>query len=267
MLSRSFRWRNIKEIDPIGKGRNRVQAVDQQFLTYEDVEQSMLALVDEHFFQGNFLKTLCDGGYTNLQLRYFALQYGYYSRHFPRVLGAAIAAMPPIDEWWVPVADNLWDEAGRGEPGRAHEKLYLTFLQSVVPDANLDRHGIPDVPMSPAVGKAIDTFIQFFRAATPLQAMAAVGLGSELFAGAVMARIGEGVLHPHYQVEGTVNSLFWQVHADEHEPRHYQLCKQILERHTTPDELRLMYETGRYIALSEAAMYEELHIEMMSLTE
>ncbi|WP_134159862.1 TenA family transcriptional regulator [Alicyclobacillus sacchari] len=239
--------------------------MNRQFSTYEDVEQSMLALVDEHFFQGSFLQTLCSGNYNNVQLRYFALQYGYYSRHFPRVLGAAIAAMPPIDEWWVPVADNLWDEAGRGESGRAHEKLYLTFLKSVVPDAKLDRHGIPDVPMSPAVETAIDTFIQFFREATPLQAMAAVGLGSELFAGAVMARIGEGVLHPHYQAEGAVNSLFWQVHADEHEPRHYELCKQILQRHTAPDELRLMYETGRYIALSEASMYEELHAEMMSL--
>ncbi|GLG02766.1 hypothetical protein Alches_28070 [Alicyclobacillus hesperidum subsp. aegles] len=243
-----------------------MQITNQQLLTYEDVEQRMLALVDEHFFRGNFLQTLCRGDYNSRQLRYFAFQYGYYSRHFPRVLGAAIAAMPPIDEWWVPVADNLWDEAGRGEPGRAHEKLYLTFLKSVVPDAKLDCHGIPDVPMSPAVGKAVATFIQFFREATPLQAMAAVGLGSELFAGAVMARIGEGFLHPHYQMAGTLNTLFWQVHADEHEPRHYQLCKQILQSHTSPEELQLMYETGRYIALSEATMYEELHAEMVALT-
>jgi len=235
------------------------------FSCYADVEQAMLELVQHHFFEGRFLQTLCSGGYREAQIRHFALQYGYYSRHFPRVLGAAIAAMPPIDTWWVPIADNLWDEAGRGEPGRAHEKLYLTFLRTVAPDARLGEHGIPDVPMSKAVETAIDTFIQFFRQATPLQAMAAVGLGSELFAGQVMARIGEGFRHPHYQRRGPVNTLFWEVHADEHEPRHYQLCKQILETFTSPRDLKDMYETGRYIALSEARMYEELHEEMMSL--
>ncbi|WP_236017224.1 TenA family transcriptional regulator [Alicyclobacillus fructus] len=225
----------------------------------------MLTLVEEHFLNGRFLQTLGAGAYSEAQIRYFALQYGYYSRHFPRVLGAAIAAMPPIDTWWVPIADNLWDEAGRGQPGRAHEKLYLTFLRTVAPDARLDGHGIPDVPMSKAVGKAVDTFIQFFREATPLQAMAAVGLGSELFAGQVMARIGEGFRHPHYQRRGPINTLFWDVHADEHEPRHYQLCKQILETFTSTHDLEVMYETGRYIALSEAQMYDELHEEMMSL--
>ncbi len=233
--------------------------------SYADVEQAMLDLVEQHFFQGRFLQTLCSGGYSEAQIRYFALQYGYYSRHFPRVLGAAIAAMPPIDAWWVPIADNLWDEAGRGQPGRAHEKLYLTFLRSVAPDAQLDHHGIPDVPMSKAVETAVDTFIQFFRQASPLQAMAALGLGSELFAGQVMARIGEGFRHPHYQRSGPVNTLFWEVHADEHEPRHYQLCKQILETYTSPGDLEDMYETGRYIALSEARMYEELHEDMMAL--
>ncbi len=233
--------------------------------SYADVERAMLTLVEEHFLNGRFLQTLGAGAYSEAQIRYFALQYGYYSRHFPRVLGAAIAAMPPIDTWWVPIADNLWDEAGRGQPGRAHEKLYLTFLRTVAPDARLDGHGIPDVPMSKAVGKAVDTFIQFFREATPLQAMAAVGLGSELFAGQVMARIGEGFRHPHYQRRGPINTLFWDVHADEHEPRHYQLCKQILETFTSTHDLEVMYETGRYIALSEAQMYDELHEEMMSL--
>lgn len=234
---------------------------------YADVEQAMLALVEHHFFHGLFLSTLHAGDYSYAQIRYFAVQYSYYSRNFPRALGAAISAMPPIDDWWVPIADNLWDEAGRGVPGRAHEKLYLTFLKSVDPDIRLDAHGIPEEPMSKAVSTAIDTFIDFFRHATPLQAMAAVGLGSELFAGAVMDRIGKGFLHPHYQQRGPVDIRFWQLHADEHEPRHYQLCKSILERFTSPKDLRTMYETGRYIALSEARMYEELHAEMMALAK
>jgi pyrroloquinoline-quinone synthase len=237
----------------------------QTFQSYTDVESAMSALVEEHFFGGTFLRTLGAGAYSPAQIRHFAIQYSYYSRNFPRVLAAAIAAMPPIDEWWVPIADNLWDEAGRGEPGRAHEKLYLTFLKSVAPDVPLDRHGIPAEPMSPAVGKAIDTFIEFFRQASPLQAMAAVGLGSEYFAGAVMKRIGESFLHPAYNPDGRIDIRFWQLHADEHEPRHYQLCKDILQTFTAPEDLQTMFEAGRYIALSEARMYEELHEEMMRI--
>ncbi|MCL6516283.1 TenA family transcriptional regulator [Alicyclobacillus sp.] len=237
--------------------------MEPRLQTYTDVERAIQAVVDEAFFHGDFLQTLGAGAYTDAQIRHFAIQYSYYSRNFPRVLGAAISAMPPIDTWWVPIADNLWDEAGRGVPGRAHEKLYLTFLRSVAPDVELDDHGIPNVPMSPAVGKAIDTFIQFFREATPLQAMAAVGLGSEMFAGAVMGRIGASFQHPRYNESRVIDVRFWQLHADEHEPRHYQLCKNVLETFTSPEELRTMYETGKFIALSEAQMYQELHEEMM----
>ncbi|SFU86691.1 TenA family transcriptional regulator [Alicyclobacillus macrosporangiidus] len=233
--------------------------------SYADVERAVEALVEEEFFNGAFLQTLGAGAYSYAQIRHFALQYAYYSRNFPRVLGAAISAMPPIDTWWVPIADNLWDEAGRGEPGRAHEKLYLTFLRSVVPDARLDANGIPDEPMSPAVQKAIDTFIDFFRHASPLQAMAAVGLGSEMFAGAVMGRIGQYFQHPAYNRDRVIDVRFWQVHADEHEPRHYQLCKDVLQSFTSPDDLKTMYETGKFIAQSEARMYQELHEEMMRL--
>lgn len=197
------------------------------------------------------------------QIRHFAIQYSYYSRNFPRVLGAAISAMPPIDSWWIPLADNLWDEAGRGVLGKSHVQLYRTFLLSVDPEIPLDENGIPHGPMSPAVEKAIRTFIEFFRGASPLEAMAAMGLGSEMFAGSVMGTIARGLQHPSYNKTHPLDVLFWTLHADEHEPRHYQLCKDILIQYTDQDSLRTMFEVGRSIARSEALMYEELHREMM----
>ncbi|RKD25154.1 hypothetical protein BEP19_04305 [Ammoniphilus oxalaticus] len=231
---------------------------------YQQVEQEMDRLVQEAFFQADFLQTLVNGDYTEAQLRYFTIQYSYYSRHFPRVLGAAISAMAPIDTWWVPLAENLWDEAGKGIPGKAHEKLYLTFMLTVDPSIKTDEHGIPrDEPISPAVETAIQTFIDFFRMASPLEAMAAVGLGSELFAGDVMGQIGKGFKHPNYNRKREINVLFWDVHADEHEPHHYQLCKDILEQFTEPQDLRTMLDVGRRIAESEALMYQHLHEEMM----
>lgn len=236
-----------------------------QFKHYEFVESAMLEVVEQKFYEGPFFKSLLAGQYTMRQVRYFAIQYSFYSRHFPRVLGAAISAMAPKASWWIPLADNLWDEAGRGVPGKSHEDLYRTFLLSVDPDIQLDQDGIPMQPMSSAVDKAVNTFVEFFRQATPLESMAAVGLGSELFAGQVMGKIAKGLRHLSYNQARPLNVLFWEVHADEHEPRHYQLCKDILAQYTSPKELALMFEVGREIALSEARMYTELHMEMLAL--
>ncbi|MCL6548906.1 MAG: iron-containing redox enzyme family protein [Alicyclobacillus sp.] len=233
--------------------------------TYEDVEREVLAVVRAEFFEAPFFTCLAEGRYTLPQVRHFAIQYSYYSRHFPRVLGAAIAAMEPRDTWWIPLADNLWDEAGRGEPGRSHEQLYRTFLLSVDPDLPLDSLGFPKEPMSPCVKRAVDTFIQFFRDADPLAAMAAVGLGSELFAGDVMGFIGQAFRHPAYNRHRRIDTRFWEAHARDHEPRHYQLCKDILATYTSPEALRTMYRAGASIARSEAAMYDGLHSEMTAI--
>ncbi|MBX5435871.1 MAG: iron-containing redox enzyme family protein [Alicyclobacillaceae bacterium] len=233
--------------------------------TYEDVEQAVLRVVESAFFQAPFFTHLLQGRYNWRQIRHFAIQYSYYSRHFPRVLGASIAAMNPLESWWIPLADNLWDEAGRGVPGRSHEQLYRTFLLSVDPDVTLDADGIPAEPMSACVQTAVDTFLEFFRAATPLEAMAAVGLGSELFAGSVMGAIGRGFRRPEYNRERTIDVRFWEAHAQEHEPRHYQLCKNILAQYTQPESLCSMYRVGVYFARSEAAMYDGLHQEMMAI--
>ncbi len=237
----------------------------EQLGSLELVEQAMNQVVQRYFYDGQFFQTLRNGDYSMLQLRYFAIQYSYYSRHFPRVLGAAISAMEPRSTWWVPLADNLWDEAGRGIRGHSHEALYRTFLHSVDPTIELDPYGIPLVPMSCAVSEAISEFITFFHHAKPLEAMAAVGLGSEFFAGAVMGTISEGLRHATYHRAHSLDLTFWDVHAEEHEPRHYQLCKEILAQCEDAGSLHIMYETGKKIAISEAMMYANLHDEMIAL--
>ena len=239
--------------------------MDSLFTEYEQVTQEMMNIVTEEFIAAKFFINLKDGAFTHRQLQYFATQYGYYSRNFPRILGAAISAMEPSSKWWAPIADNLWDEAGRGIANKTHEQLYRTFWLSVDPDILLDRNGLPCEPMSPAVTTAVRTFLQFFYQATPLEAMAAVGLGSELFAGDVMGFIGEALRHPAYNRERQVNTLFWDIHADEHEPRHYNLCRDILLEHRHPDDLRIMFTAARIIAVSEAQMYEGLYHEMIRL--
>jgi pyrroloquinoline-quinone synthase len=233
------------------------------FHTYEEVEQAVMAQVEAHILNGRFLQTLENGGFTPAQIREFALQYSYYSRNFPRVLGAAVAAVEPLDRWWVPLVDNLWDEAGRGNPKGYHSKMYRTFLESAAPDVSISEEHVPDYPVGQAVKKAVESFLTFLRNASTLEAMAAVGLGSELFAGLVMGRIGQGLRHPNYNRERRLNVGFWMTHAETHEPRHYQLCKDVLLDFTSPEDLQTIYRAGVAIAMSEARFYDELYDEMM----
>ncbi|MFC4767353.1 TenA family transcriptional regulator [Effusibacillus consociatus] len=229
------------------------------FRTYEEVESAVYEKVRERILNGRFLTTLLNGEFTEAQIREFALQYSYYSRNFPRVLGAAIAAMEPLDKWWVSIADNLWDEAGRGNPKGYHSRLFRTFLETAAPDVEISEEHVPHVPVAPAPKQAVDTFIGFLRSATPLQAMAAVGLGSELFAGEVMGLIGQGLKHPNYNKTRKLNVTFWIAHADSHEPRHYQLCKDILVGFTDPEDLETMYRAGVAMAMSEADFYDGIY--------
>ncbi|WP_018132605.1 TenA family transcriptional regulator [Effusibacillus pohliae] len=229
------------------------------FRTYEEVEQAVMQKVRERIIEGRFLTALLKGEFSEAQIREFALQYSYYSRNFPRILGAAIAAMEPIDKWWVPIADNLWDEAGRGNPKGYHSRLYRSFLESAAPDVKISDEHVPDYPVAPAPKQAVETFLHFLQTATPLEAMAAVGLGSELFAGEVMGLIGKGLRHPNYNQTRRLNVAFWVVHADDHEPRHYQLCKDILVQYQDPQDLQTMYRAGVTIAMSEADFYDGIY--------
>ncbi|GAX91217.1 TenA family transcriptional regulator [Effusibacillus lacus] len=229
------------------------------FHAYEEVEQAVMDKVRERIIEGPFLTALLNGEFSERQIAEFALHYSYYSRNFPRVLGAAIAAMEPLDKWWVPIADNLWDEAGRGNPKAYHSRMYRTFLESAAPDIEINEEHVPNYPDSPAAKKAVDTFIRFLQSATPLEAMAAVGLGSELFAGEVMGLIGKGLKHPNYNRDRNLNVTFWMAHADSHEPRHYQLCKDILIQHTGSDDLETIYRAGVKIAMSEADFYDDIY--------
>lgn len=230
-----------------------------KFSTYEQVENAVWEKVRERIIEGRFLTTLLKGEFSEGQIREFALQYSYYSRNFPRVLGAAIAAMEPLDKWWIAIADNLWDEGGRGNPKEYHSLLYRTFLETAAPDVEISEDHVPNAPVAPAPKKAVETFIDFLRNASPLEAMAAIGLGSEMFAGEVMGLIGKGLQHPNYNNNRKLNVTFWTVHAETHEPRHYQLCKDILVQFADPGDLETMYRAGVAMAMSEADFYDGIY--------
>ena len=238
----------------------------EQPQSYDEVEQAMQRYIDQVFLNQPFFRTLLGGEWDGRVLRYFAQQYAHYSANFPRVLGSAIAAMAPEDRWWIPLAENLWDEAGRGIPGHSHAVLYGSFLHSVDPSSLLwypQRSQWPK--MGASVQGAVETFIDFFAEASPLEAMAAVGLGSEFVAGQVMGVIAQGLRHPRYQKPNPINTAFWDVHAEHDEPRHYALCSAVLREQTTAKNYDRVLDISKRIAGSESLMYEGIYQEAQTL--
>ncbi|AEJ41221.1 hypothetical protein TPY_3063 [Sulfobacillus acidophilus TPY] len=228
---------------------------------YRDVERAMQEFVSLAFYPQPFFQELGQGLWSSEFLKYFAVQYGYYSAHFPRILGAAIAAMEPDDAWWIPLADNLWDEAGRGVPGQSHQQLYRTFLVSVAPEWG-DPNARP--PLGDAVRRTVQGSLALLRVVTPWEAMAAIGLGSEFFAADVMGTIAQGLKHPHYQGDRPVDTRFWDLHAAKDEPRHYALCRAQLQRLEDPAHLTQALAVGQRFAQLEALMYHGIYDEFHS---
>lgn len=102
-------------------------------------------------------------------------QYGHYCEYFPRFLASA-AAKVPHEEWREPIVRNLWEEHGEGNPARSHRVLYRRFLDSLA--ARTDSTSCLRTP-GPAVSRYLARLDEFFRDASPLEAIGAIGPGTE----------------------------------------------------------------------------------------
>ncbi|WP_053957969.1 hypothetical protein [Sulfobacillus thermosulfidooxidans] len=79
-----------------------------------------------------------------------------------------------------------------------------------------------------------------------------------------METIGQGLRHPGYQQQSSVNTTFWEVHARHDELRHYALCRTVLLAYTSPDSYPHILEIGQDIAGSEVSMYDGIYQEALS---
>ncbi|WP_053958251.1 hypothetical protein [Sulfobacillus thermosulfidooxidans] len=80
----------------------------------------------------------------------------------------------------------------------------------------------------------------------------------------ILGTIGQGLRHPRYQQQSSVNTTFWEVHACQDELRHYALCRTVLLKETPADSYQHILEIGQDIAGSEASMYDGIYQEALS---
>lgn len=127
-----------------------------------------------------FFVRLRDAAHEVELLRAWALQDRYTSYAFPRLIAAILAGLEgdsaEICETRIPIAENLWEELGEGDPARAHSSLMDALILSlgVAPDRLI-------VPRDPATCAMLDTQLELCRT-DPVAGLGAFCYGNEYLA-------------------------------------------------------------------------------------
>lgn len=137
--------------------------------------------------QHPFLMALTNATLSEKQLYQFATQYGFYQDVFPRCLAAAVSKIPN-DETRLPVVKYLWEEHGEGDLSKCRKALYTLFLHHLSQTQGSDT----SEQLAPTA-KYINTLLELYVNADFLEALGALGLGSELFIGQESSLILSGL--------------------------------------------------------------------------
>lgn len=195
----------------------------------DDIAQSswcltMRQMVDSSpVLASSFFVRLREASRERELLRCWALQDRYTSYVFPRLIAAILAGLsgdtPEICETRIPIAENLWEELGEGNPAKAHSTLMDALILSlgVAPDALI-------VPRDPATRDMLDTQLEL------CQTDAVAGLGAFCYGNEYLA------LREYRPIKEAVATAFdapdLRFFDANHEAdgRHTQLLENALER-------------------------------------
>ncbi|MEE9514821.1 MAG: iron-containing redox enzyme family protein [Candidatus Brocadiales bacterium] len=122
----------------------------------------------------SFLKRFAAGDVSPEGIKKFAEQYYLFSRWFTRYL-AAVVANTPHEDARRPLVKNLWDEIGLEESEGSHPNLFRRFVKT----AGVDMNNLEETDALPCTMAFIDEYLFICKDAHYLEAMGALGPGTE----------------------------------------------------------------------------------------
>lgn len=177
---------------------------------FEALQESLQPDIDR-ILSHRFVKRIADASLSERQLQFFVGQYHWYCEHFPRFLAAAAANIPD-DETRFPLLENLWEEHGSGDLSGSHRTLYYHFAEA----AGLNRTALDAIEPLSTTRICCENMLQLCRYGHFLEALGALGPGTEYFTNREYSIIAEGL--KNYNCFDTNALDFWTVHIslDEH---------------------------------------------------
>jgi len=188
----------------------------------------LLTILREDKFRDPFFDAVRGGRMSRAGVKRWVLQAALVVREFTRFISAIHANCPHRDAQQL-MAENLWEEHGRGHAERDHYFLIRKLAKSLgATDAEIDS----TPPLPEAVGY-IDQCFKVTRDGSFIEGMAAIGVGIEFYIPAFFGALAE-MFCVHYGLTRE-DVVYLVVHVGEDED-HARRALELLDKYADTDD-------------------------------
>jgi pyrroloquinoline-quinone synthase len=204
-------------MDPANKTRARF--VDELF-----------SILHEHSYRDPMFDSVRTGSMSRAGLKLWTLQAALVVRQFTRFISAIHANCPHRDAQQL-LAENLWEEHGRGLSSHDHYSLVRKLARSL---GATDRE-IDDAKPLPETAGYIDHCMRITRELPFVESMTAIAVGIEVFMPAFFGALAEKLCSNYALTSDDVEYL--SVHVSEDEA-HSRRAIELIETYADTGEVR-----------------------------
>jgi pyrroloquinoline-quinone synthase len=199
-----------------------------------------------------FFERLNSAALSRQQVQKFALDYNFYCRSFPQLLGYAAAKIAD-DQIRMPIVENLWEEHGEGDITRSHRQLYTNFLRSL----KLSDEQIETSVPSTATARYIQELFDICSTGDFLDVLALVGPGTEYFASREFEIILSGL--EKYPFAQDLDLEYWSIHIEVDDHHSSDTLKAILPFMNTDSNKQQVLDVSRKTVELEIYFWDEMN--------
>ena len=172
--------------------------------------KELLSVISEQPYRDPLLDAIRSGAMSRAGMKLWVGQAMMIVREFTRFISAIHSNCPYADAQLL-LAENLWEEHGRGVAGRDHFSLIKRLARSLgATDAELDE----TLPL-PETTAYINYCLKVTREASFIEGMAAIGIGIEYFSPRFFAALASALIE-HYGISRQ-DAEYLLVHVGEDE--------------------------------------------------
>jgi pyrroloquinoline quinone (PQQ) biosynthesis protein C len=190
----------------------------------------LFAIIRENAFRDPMLDSVRTGAMSRDGVRKWALQASLVVREFTRFISAIHANCPDRDGQQL-LAENLWEEHGRGNADRDHYRLVRRLARAL----GASEEEIDNAQPLAETADYIDHCFKVTRECSFVEAMTAVGVGVESFMPVFFGRMAECLVSKYQLSSDDVRYLLVHVGEDE---AHSRRALDLIEAHANTVELR-----------------------------
>jgi pyrroloquinoline-quinone synthase len=198
--------------------------------THSRFVEELFAIQREHTFRDPMFDAVRSGSMSRAGVRLWTLQASLVVRQFTRFISAIHANCPHRDAQQL-LAENLWEEHGKGVTSRDHYSLIRKLARSLgATDRDID-----DAQPLEETDEYIAHCLKVTRELSFVESMTAIAVGIEIFMPAFFGPLGENLCSKYGLTRDDVDYLLVHVAEDE---AHSRRALALLESYADTQEVQ-----------------------------